>query len=669
MADQYTWEKAKQAGYKTTLQQLNRKTIADGDLLRSNVVEVFSSKDKYINDNLIAETNSANDVFNTVENNSATNWDNNLLSGFSAVKADAGKVIPIHENDTLNLNFENISTDIDTLKNEITLNFPDYIKDSYFQRTQRTSLPKLQDFPVPYGNRTLTNTDLDSPVVFGVGVNEDLEGFNDINHKMLLINGDRVQSHAVLYHDGGIIINPGSVLYNRGILINNSIDCNSQFSCGIAINDSSQGFCSQISINNSSGLGSQKPGFAMNDSVIGHNGAINFCSTGTSEMHIGLFNSIGASVSMEAYDSYASNLSFAAHNSSAQYSLSFSWYNSSSVNSLSHSLFYSTAENQSIAMYNSYSNSVGFALYNSSKIGSNVGQSIALYDSSATYGKSVALYNSLVANSGNEFAMYNSSAITNGRNAALYNSTIQCAGLAAYNSTAINGKSYALYDSKVQNNESFSMYNSIDSESTPGFLMYNSKRTRYGDSNFSVAMFNSEFRDEPYIYGGHKLAMHQPFHCHLMYNSVCAPTGSVKVYKTIGGVKEEVINHTFHVNGLVKYNSRIAGAEIIAEYNSTACMGTSGSIVMYGSCVSSTEMHCNGDYDAYNTHGIIAMYDSDATDDSDKIKLWNNAVTIEPSGYINKIRYFDTTKHSMSINFDNLVQLHQLGDYHEIIIG
>ncbi len=78
----------------------------------------------------------------------------------------------------------------------------------------------------------------------------------------------------------------------------------------------------------------------------------------------------------------------------------------------------------------------------------------------------------------------------------------------------------------------------------------------------------------------------------------------------------------------------------------------------------------------YNTHGIIAMYDSHVTDDSDKIKLWSNSVTIEPSGYVNKIKYFDTT-HTIpdithTIPFTELAQLHsltQFSDYHEIIIG
>ncbi len=93
MADQYTWEKANQAGYKTTLQQLSRKTIADGALLNSYVIETFSGRDKYINDNLNKETASANSVFNTVKNNSATNWANSAIVGFSAYNVNTTKKV------------------------------------------------------------------------------------------------------------------------------------------------------------------------------------------------------------------------------------------------------------------------------------------------------------------------------------------------------------------------------------------------------------------------------------------------------------------------------------------------------------------------------------------------------------------------------------------------
>lgn len=93
MADQYTWEKANQAGYKTTLQQLTRQTIADGSLLNSDLIETYSSRDKYINDNLNKETASANSVFNTVKNNSATNWANSAIIGFSAYNVNTTKKV------------------------------------------------------------------------------------------------------------------------------------------------------------------------------------------------------------------------------------------------------------------------------------------------------------------------------------------------------------------------------------------------------------------------------------------------------------------------------------------------------------------------------------------------------------------------------------------------
>lgn len=96
MADQYTWDKAKQAGYTVDVVPITRQTIADGNLLNSSVVEVLSSRDKYINDNLVKETASANSVYSTVNTNSAKNWANSAVSGFSAVKllTDSNYVIP-----------------------------------------------------------------------------------------------------------------------------------------------------------------------------------------------------------------------------------------------------------------------------------------------------------------------------------------------------------------------------------------------------------------------------------------------------------------------------------------------------------------------------------------------------------------------------------------------
>lgn len=675
MADQYTWEKANQAGYKTTVKQLSRKTIADGQLL-NDAVETLSSRDKYINDSLTGETASANSVFNTVKNNSAINWDNNLLSGFSAIQADATKIIPANKNDTLNIKFTNITADVDVANNKMTMKFPDYFKDSYFQRMQRTSNPQIKDFPKPWGDNTAT---AHNPIVFGHGLNCGL--YPDNNYRMFVINGDRVNSKASEWADGCISINPGTTLYYRGILINDGKNAG-EFGQGIAINNSKQNHLTQIAINDSETYTNVFPAFAMNSSTA-TTGAINFCSKNSSEMSLSLFNSTNSTVSFAAHDSSVSNLSFASYNSVAGGSMSLSLYDAKSTNSFAYTLYNSSGHNPSITMYNSTGKQMGVALYNSIRNSDNE-HTFAVYNSSAIYGKTVAAYNSFAGgnNGGDCFAIYDSIVSAGGCCAALYDSTAFAASnLVMYNSKGTRGgKSIAIFDSFIQGNEEFTMYNGDICPSYPGMALYNSKMANGIDSTFSLIMFNSVCRTEPYIYGGHAITMHMPFHTHLMYNSVEAPTGSIKVYKKIGcGSEQEVLNEVFKSNGIVKYNSRIAGCEMIVEYNSTACMGTSGAIVMYGSTLSSTESHYQGTEKQYNTHGIIAMYDSHVTDDSDKIKLWSNSVTIEPSGYVNKIKYFDTTHKPTdsqasyyNIQFAKLAQLHsltQFSDYHEIIIG
>jgi hypothetical protein len=672
MADQYTWEKANQASYKTTLQQLSRKTIADGQLLNNDVVETLSSRDKYINDNLTAETVSANCVFNTVKNNSATNWDNNLLSGFSAIQADSTKIIPANKNDTLNIKFTNITADVDVANNKMTIKFPEYFKDSYFQRTQRTSNPKMKDFPEPWGNNTST---AHHPIIFGHGLNCNDVFYNNIS-RMLVVNGDRVNSIDSEWTDGCISINPGTTLHYRGILINDGKN-SGRYGQGIAINNSTQGHITQIAINDSETHGHVFPAFAMNSSIA-TTGAINFCSNNSTEMSLSLFNSTNSTVSIAAHKSSASNLSFASYNSVAGDSMSLSLYNAKSTGNFAYTLYNSSAHNPSIAMYNSTGKQMGVSLYNSIR-STDSEHTFAIYNSSAQYGKTVAAYNSYAGNGGDNFAIYNSTASGMGCCAALYDSTAaHASNLAMYNSTGVNGgNAIAIFNSITRSNEAFTMYNSDICNNNPGMALYNSKMTNGIDDTFGLIMFNSVCRDEPYIYGGHTITMHMPFHTHLMYNSVEAPTGSIKVYKQIDcGGEQEVLNESFMSNGIVKYNSRIAGCEMIVEYDSTACMGTSGAIVMYGSTLSSTEAHYQNDEKQYNTHGIIAMYDSHVTDDSDKIKLWSNSVTIEPSGYVNKIKYFDTT-HTIpdithTIPFTELAQLHsltQFSDYHEIIIG
>lgn len=89
MADQYSWEIANQAGYKTDVVPITRQTIADGNLLNSDVVEVFSSRDKYLLDSLNATDVSARSMYAIVQSNSAKKWANSAISGFDKLKVNS----------------------------------------------------------------------------------------------------------------------------------------------------------------------------------------------------------------------------------------------------------------------------------------------------------------------------------------------------------------------------------------------------------------------------------------------------------------------------------------------------------------------------------------------------------------------------------------------------
>lgn len=91
MADQYTWDKAKQAGYKVDVIPLTRQTIADGNLLNASAIDTFSGRDKYLLDSLNAIDSSARSVYSTVNSNSAYNWADGAVSGFSAIKTNSTK--------------------------------------------------------------------------------------------------------------------------------------------------------------------------------------------------------------------------------------------------------------------------------------------------------------------------------------------------------------------------------------------------------------------------------------------------------------------------------------------------------------------------------------------------------------------------------------------------
>lgn len=144
MADQYTWEKANQAGYKTTVKQLSRKTIADGQLLNDDVIETLSSRDKYLLDSLNLVDASARSVYNTVNANSANNWDDKKIVGYSAVALSSDNnyykkyVFKPYASDTLCLDLSNFFIQANVEKDMLGMYLLDSFTGSYYNKATRS---------------------------------------------------------------------------------------------------------------------------------------------------------------------------------------------------------------------------------------------------------------------------------------------------------------------------------------------------------------------------------------------------------------------------------------------------------------------------------------------------------------------------------------------------
>ncbi len=157
MADQYSWEIANQAGYKTgsaddiagNIGQFSRKTIADGDLLGDKIIETFSSRDDYLLDSLNDIDASARSVYNTVQSNSA-NFADSAISGFNEInvssndKYTASYHFKSYAHDTLNFNIAglDVSTEDTSTKSTIKISASDALTGSYFNKAERGVLSK-----------------------------------------------------------------------------------------------------------------------------------------------------------------------------------------------------------------------------------------------------------------------------------------------------------------------------------------------------------------------------------------------------------------------------------------------------------------------------------------------------------------------------------------------
>ena len=278
MADRYTWNAAKQAGYKTDIVPLTRQTIADGDLLKSLVVETFSSRDKYLLDSLNSVDSSARSVYNTVNANSANNWLDEKISGFNTIKVSSGASnntytsTAKYASDKLTLEFNSFNVNV---KNDaIGVSAFDTFTNSYFNKASRTPNVKWQNV-LAFGKTTLvndTNTRDDLEVKSGLLFNtlfhygRGINFFNSTSAKTSCDNfirmydgqawSDTSNGYAVSIYKNvsikGFSIGDKCFSKQKGITINTPFTFGGSWDTRIA--DSSDSLCKCVNIVNSDPL-------------------------------------------------------------------------------------------------------------------------------------------------------------------------------------------------------------------------------------------------------------------------------------------------------------------------------------------------------------------------------------------------------------------------------
>lgn len=377
------------------------------------------------------------------------------------------------------------------------------------------------------------------------------------------------------------------------------------------------------------------------------------------------------------------------------------------------SMFSSYASEAGIAMYSAYAYSCGMALFNAEagantlalydSTGNQHGFDVSLHASNTNAPLSLAAYNSFVTDGvGGSCALIDSSAYNRGLS--FYKSRISSLGVAIVNSTAINEsfafnashaenfstsleqsiakqQSFAFKLSNAQNasvamfnsiadNDSlaafdssakqsvFAMFNSIDDNSNTGFAIFSSVNSKLQGDNYATTTAQHSFASHNSVngYDGSKAYK-------LMYEEYQQPTTRVSFNDSIA-------------NSLSRFNSSACGDFALTYYNSLNVF-SDFSITMYDSYVNSTEgiayKRANGTYGLKSSKAsnVIALYNSNVTDDSFKIKLWNNQITIEPLGFINKVKYVDL---SIPSNYKFVYDIEEYGPlladgYTMVLIG
>lgn len=630
MADQYSWENANLANYKTTLQSLNRKTIADGAMLNSAVIEPFSSRDQYLIDNCNDINISANSLYSTIETNSAENWNNSKLSGFSAFLFNDKSIIgKQNANETITFQFKYPFT-VTTAVDKITIG-ANSLNESYFQLAKSAnsdiSYPNIANEPPRGSNNGLA-------LVFGA--NNKLPSSVSTNYLensiVLFDNSEAMSTHAIAMvnsnaSDAGFSFNSSTNNYYAGIGFNNSNDCTSgsiginsstAISCGIAF-DSSLAIGHSLAITNSTAMYdavaeinsiAQQRAYAILNSTANSCGAAYIHSFGSNNS-FSIINSYGQDASVAMINSVASANGVALVNSNV-YSAGVAIDDSSATND-GFAFCHSTEEHHSVAMNYSYAKNGSFAYFDSSASNG----AYASHNSSAIDG-SVSIFAS--QSKRGAFAVLSSDA-SNG-SIAINNSSANNGSVAINNSCSTDSclRSIALFDSRnFAQSGAYAAYFATDKWYTEyNLLSYGSTISAY-TAYFETTPVATAMND---VFVGHNL---------IMYNS------------TGGGFGGQFAMYSSLISGYVGECVAMYDSSIKALDKLDGMLTTQNS---FGLTTYQNEVYvCN--FHKY----IAALYDSNVILPNNKseiddvntvidsaIFLWNNSVVLEPYNTVNKFR-------------------------------
>lgn len=447
-----------------TVKQINRATLADGKMLEHFVVDPLSANDELLLQNINEIYPTLTSVYTTVKNNSADNWDNTKLSGFSAFNfnstaelgaANVSKTLELTSSDKIKV----LSKPNRTL--EISAS-PDYAE-SYYARSMKMR-GYVDDNSVSFNGSSATKNSF----VYSVYSSATEHGVIFAREKSLA-------------SDFGVVYALHSN-YCKGIATHSSV----------AIYDSVMYGTANIGLYRSSADNNSKRNLLSYFSQADHamSSIAKYGSYVNYENNVAMYNGSALHQAFAFYDSYSNNQAIASYNCVAlDYSIA---------------MYDSFARTSSVAFDNSTANGHSIAIFG----GTATDYSIAIGDKSEAQSNSIALSSTLCDTSSVGFRNTYAGMTIRNKSIAAFNTekftpefgfetepVAEYGSIALYNAYASYsgvgiGKSYASWQS-VSLNDSYASYNSISINHSKA--LHSAIAINFGEAEYeSVAIENAK---------------------------------------------------------------------------------------------------------------------------------------------------------------------------------